>query len=235
MKLDKYDLNKEQSTKDELYNSLILHIEEDKKEKETIIMEMHHRFKNNLQVIASLLSLQGEYIREEKYRRMFINSAERVNAMAMIHEKLYQADNQINIFIDTYLRDLVIYLLKSYSSIGKTVIHEVKTNGITLPFTTAVPCGLIVNELISNSLKYAFPEKTTGKININIEQIADEYILSYNDDGVGLPEHFTIESSDSLGILIVKTLVEQLKGTLEISNNKGTNFIIKFPTVINFN
>ncbi len=199
------------------------------KEKELFRKEMFHRFKNNLQVITSLFSIQSSYVKDEESRRMFINSTERVKAIALIYDRLFQSENPDEIYFDKYLEELVNYIIKNCIMADKIIGHEFHSVKINLPFKTAVSIGLIINEIITNSLNHAFIGLREGKIKINLEHSAGEYLLSVEDNGIGLPEDFNIETNDSLGLMLVRSLTEQLNGSLELLSVNGTKFIIKFP------
>jgi two-component sensor histidine kinase len=219
----------ESDTYDQNLNQLQDLEEKFEKEKETILNEMRHRFKNNLQVIASLLSLQGDYVKDKESRRMFSNSSERVKTIALMYDKLYQADKQDGIYFDKYLIDLVNYHFQNYNTNPNMIRHQIKGDDLILPIKTAIPCGLIITELILNSLKHAFPDNRSGNIKINLEHPAGECILSIEDDGIGLPEEFDIGNNDSLEFLLVRSLSEQINGTLKLTGINGTKFVLKFP------
>jgi two-component sensor histidine kinase len=199
------------------------------KEKDSFQKELFHRFKNNLQVITSLLNIQSSYVKDEDSRRMFINSTERVKTIAMIYEKPYQTENLTGIYFDKYLKDLVNYIINNYETNTLNISHEIFTVDVNLNVKIALSCGLIINELISNSLQHAFTGVKAGNIKINLENHAGEYILSVEDDGIGLPKDFNIETNDSLGFLLVRSLIEQINGSLEVIGINGTKFVIKFP------
>jgi two-component sensor histidine kinase len=199
------------------------------KEKELMLREMHHRIKNNLQVISSLLSMQSDYVKDEEAHRLFINSLNRIRSMSMIHENLQKDGNFSGVDIDKYLRDLVIYLFRSYNINTNLVKIDLNVGLPSMPVDTSITCGLLVNELISNSLKYAFPEGRSGNINLSLVSLSDKNKLIVSDNGVGIPESLNLESSLTFGFLLVNTLVDQLNGTIELIRTKGTKFIIKFP------
>jgi len=199
------------------------------KEKEVLLKEIHHRVKNSLQVISSLLYLQSKYLKDQESLNIFLESQNRIRSMALVHEKLYRAKNLAQINLSAYINDLANSLFRSYS-IGtnkvKLVIDIQKT---VLDIDTAIPCGLILNELISNALKYAFPKDLTGEIRIALKLKQNGVVeLLVSDNGVGLPTHFDINEKKSLGMRLVEALVEQVSGIMEIENNNGTAFKILF-------
>ncbi|MBD2185076.1 sensor histidine kinase [Planktothrix sp. FACHB-1355] len=200
------------------------------KEKEVLLKEIHHRVKNNLQVISSLLGLQSRTIQDKQTIDIFQESQNRVRSMALIHEKLYRSKDLSKIDFAEYIRELTINLFRSYktNSNNVTLVMEIGQN-IFLDVDTAVPCGLIINEIVSNSLKYAFPQGEKGKIQIKLNPL-DEHQLEMivSDDGVGLPTNFDLKNANSLGIKLVNGLVNQLRGTLDLNTSKGAEFKITF-------
>lgn len=202
-------------------------IEESLIEKEMMLKEIHHRVKNNLQIISSLLNLQSENVSNENDLDLFIKSRDRVKSMAMIHEKLYQSENLSKINFKDYLYYLSQELLTSYS-IRDRVNLNFDCDDVYMGVETAVPCGLLVNELITNSMKHAFPYGLKGHINIILNDFNGEYELIIHDDGVGFPDDVDYENSNSLGLQIVNNLVNQINGSIELNSNHGTEFKIKF-------
>ena len=198
-------------------------------EKEVLLKEIHHRVKNNMQVITSLLSLQSKTIRDEQALSVFQDSQNRVKSMALIHETLYQSKDLSRINFAEYLQKLVAHVSRSYRIRPEAVRININVDDVSLPIDTAVPCGLIINELASNSLKYAFPADTQGEINITFERADAQYVLRVSDTGVGLPADFDPEMGKSLGMKLVRMLTGQLCGELECRNGVGTIFEIKFP------
>jgi two-component sensor histidine kinase len=199
------------------------------REKEMLLKEVHHRVKNNMQVISSLLNLQGKQIKDEQARLIFQESQNRVKSMALIHESLYQADDLSHIDFAEYLRKLVNHISRSYQMQTEAIKMKVNVGDIALGVDTAVPCGLIINELITNSLKYAFPAGTAGEILIDLSASDGGYKLTLSDNGIGLPKELDIENANTLGLKLVRTLTEQLRGQLSHSNGCGTKFEITFP------
>jgi two-component sensor histidine kinase len=201
-------------------------------EKEILLKEVHHRVKNNLQVISSLLNLQAGQNTNPVTVEALRESQTRVRSMALIHEKLYQSTDLSRIDFDSYLHNLVNSLAQTYRINSEKVKIRVESEQIVLNIDTAIPCGLIVNELVSNSLKYAFPEDIAGLIYISCQKIPDHrYRLIVADNGAGLADGFELSTSPSLGLKLVTSLVKQIDGTLLLKGRKGTKFEILFSEV----
>jgi two-component sensor histidine kinase len=199
-------------------------------EKEVLLKEVHHRVKNNLQIISSLLNLQTNQIADQKTRDALRDSQNRVRTMALIHEKLYQSPDLEQVDFAAYLKGLVNFLAQSYRANSNQVLIKTEAQNIYLDIDSAIPCGLIVNELVSNSLKYAFPENREGYIRVSCQQSSkDEVVLIVRDDGAGLPAGFDPSKSSSLGLKLVTSLVQQLNGKLEMENQGGLSYKIAFP------
>jgi len=206
----------------ELANSL--------KEKELLLKEVHHRVKNNMQVISSLLNIQAESVGDEVFSGLLGESQQRIKSMSLIHENLYQSDNLLEIDFKDYINMLANSLHRFYAISGSLISLDIRVDNVALDIETAVPCGLIINELISNSLKHAFSGlDRPGTITINFRSIGCRYVLEIKDDGVGLPPEFTLESSTSMGMEIVTILTQQLDGKLQFENEQGARFEISFP------
>jgi PAS domain S-box-containing protein len=204
-------------------------IKESLREKEVLLQEMHHRVKNNMQIISSLLNLQSEYIKDKESLEMFNESRNRIFSMASVHEKLYQSGDLTKIDLDGYIKSLSRNLLLTYSIKRRVIKMKTNCSDIFLDINNAVPCGLIINELISNSLKHAFPEDREGEITVDFHPDGDNrLILAVSDNGVGFAEDVDINNVKTLGLHLVRALVTQLKGTLEIKNDCGTAFKITF-------
>lgn len=197
-------------------------------DKEMLMKEIHHRVKNNLMIISSLLSLQSRYIKDEETREIFKESQSRAKSMALIHERLYRTGDVKNIDFPDYLRSLTRDIFDTYRTSRGRVQLQLDVQNIHLDVDSAVPLGLIINELVTNSLKYAFPDDQEGIIKIDFHQEGDEYTLEVSDDGIGIPDDFEVEKSDSLGMLLVNSLTSQIQGTLELVRTQGTTFRIKF-------
>jgi len=202
------------------------------KEKEMLLQEIHHRVKNNMQVISSLLGLQARQIEDESYRAIFQTCQLRISSMALIHHKLYQSEDLCNLDFRSYVNSLTKDLMAAFKKYDCKL--EVDIEDIQLNTDTAVPCGLILNEIVSNSLKYAFPKGEVGLIKIMCRHIGPvdqgEYLLEISDNGVGLPESVNFKKGRSLGTYLIKMLIEdQLDGEFKVDRSvKGTKFIIQF-------
>lgn len=197
-------------------------------EKSVMLKEIHHRVKNNLQVISSLLNLQAEGITDQRVLTLFEDCRHRVNSMALIHEKMYQSHNLVNIDINSYIDELIHSLVDAYDT--DKVIH-LKTNVQNLPFRidTIVPLGLILNEIISNAMKYAFRGLEEGTIAVSLQKTGEnEYILEAGDNGIGLPAEFELKKASTLGMQLIMMLSEQLSGSVEMLQEQGTIYRIKF-------
>jgi len=197
------------------------------KEKEVLIQEINHRVKNNMQIISSLLSLQANHTSSDEAAEILKESRGRVKSMAMIHEKLYHSSNLSRLNMAEYLNNLVGDILRSYSSVSSKVSSNVDVDDIYLNINTALPMGLMVNELVSNSIKHAFPEGE-GNISIKLEYDGEKYILTVSDNGIGLPEDVDPFESSSLGLKLVNSLSIQLEGDLSVLRDGKTTFILKF-------
>jgi ammonium transporter len=200
------------------------------KEKEMLLREIHHRVKNNLQVISSLLSLQSRYRKDEQAIEMTKESQNRIKAMALIHEKLYRSKDFANVEFSDYIKSLVNDLFLSYKVDSSRISLKMNIENISLGIDTAINSGLIVNELITNCLKYAFPEGKNGEINISLRSLDDGKLeLIVSDNGVGLPEALDIKKAESLGLRMITNLTERsLHGTVNINRSNGTEFQIIF-------
>ncbi len=200
------------------------------REKEVLLKEIHHRVKNNIQIICSLLSLQSRNIKDKKALELIKESQNQIRSMLMIHEDLYQSANLAKIDFSNYVNNLVINLFNAYR-VDRTLIKKrIDIKKIFLKIDLAIPCTLIINELVSNSLKYAFPNKREGEIFIKLSKVDKIYYeLVVSDNGVGLPKNINLRKKNSLGLNLVSTLIKQIYGKLEIKKSKGTKFIIKFP------
>lgn len=197
-------------------------------QKKLLLQEIHHRVKNNLQIISSLLNLQESYVEDDEALNVLQESQNRVLSMAMIHEMLYDSKDLSTVNFSSYIQNLVYDLFNSYGINTSNVNLHLKVDEIHLNIETAVPCGLIISELVSNCLKYAFPEKC-GNLNIDFHpRDLDEFELIIEDDGIGLPEDMNYKNTDSLGLRLVNSLVEQLDGSIELDKSHGTKFIIRF-------
>jgi PAS domain S-box-containing protein len=214
------DITEQKRAENEIKSSL--------NEKNILLQEVHHRVKNNMQIISSLLNLQTQYVEDEEAVDVLKESQNRVRSMAIIHEKLYQSEDLTNINFVGYIQSLVSNLFYSYNIVNNRIKPNLQVENLSLNIETAVPCGLIISELVSNSLKYAFPNEMKGEIFISLKAKNECYELIISDNGIGLPETFNYDNIDSLGIRLVKNLTEQIDGELMMNTNHGTEFKIKF-------
>ena len=199
-------------------------------EKEVLLREIHHRVKNNMQVITSLLRLQSDKIKDQQYADMFRESQERIKSMALIHEKLYQSKDLSRVDFNEYIKSLINSLFRSYGIDTGRIVTKLNVEDVPLGLDHAIPCGLIINELVSNSFKYAFPEDRKGKISVTLRSITkDEIELRVSDDGIGIPGDLDFRNTDSLGLELVAILAEdQLEGKIDLDRTGGTTFRILF-------
>lgn len=208
-------------------------IKDSLKEKEVLLQEIHHRVKNNMQIISSLLSLQTKYVDDEVSLDVLKESQNRVKSMALVHEKLYRSEDLTHINIYNYINNLVLDLFFSYGVLRDQITPLIDIEEIKLNIETAVPCGLIINELVSNVIKHAFPDKKGGKMWLSLYLMDDNQIkLIVADNGSGLPDDFNLDSSNSLGMQLVNSLVNQLDGSIKINRANGTEFNIQFKELI---
>lgn len=198
------------------------------KEKDLMMKEIHHRTKNNLMVIQSLLQLQSRYIKDENALNIFKDSENRAKSMALIHQRLYQSRDLKKIEFGDYTKTLALDLFRSYAADPARIKLNVQVDNAMLDINTAIPLGLIFNELVSNSLKYAFPEGRTGQLTVKFYIEGSEYNLVINDDGIGLPDGFDYKKSDSLGLMLVYSLSDQIGAKIELNVNDGVRFKISF-------
>ncbi|HPX77826.1 MAG TPA: histidine kinase dimerization/phosphoacceptor domain -containing protein [Methanobacterium sp.] len=195
-------------------------------EKDLLLKEIHHRVKNNMQIISSLLNLQAGYLKDEEAVNALKESQARIVSMAMLHENLYRSDNLTGINFENYIKHLIRNLFHTYNVNMEKIKFNIMAQGVFLNIDTAIPCGLIINELVTNSIKHAFPEGTSGDIKVIMDQDDDKYHLEISDNGIGLPPEFDIKKSSTLGILLVNSLVGQLDGSIEVIRNQGTTYQI---------
>ena len=216
------DVTERVAVQEKIMNSL--------REKEVLLKEIHHRVKNNLQVIASLLGLQSRAATDEHTRRLLLESQNRVHTMALLHESLYQSQNLSQIDLPAYIHQLVSYLYRSYGVDTNRIRHELKLDSLDIDPEAAVACGLIINELVSNALKHAFPEGRQGVIRIELSVDAnDRATLIVADDGMGLSNNSELETARTLGLRLVRSLAEQLGGTVQLRSAAGTEAQLTFP------
>jgi two-component sensor histidine kinase len=202
-------------------------------EKELLLKEIHHRVKNNMQVISSIFSLQSQYVQDPQVLAILTESRNRISSMALIHEKLYQCNNFVKINFAEYIQSLTRNLFASYDADSSLIQLTLDIADVALSIDSAIPCGLLTNELISNCLKHAFPEGKAGKIAIALATHSDTHLtLMVRDSGIGLPSDFSLEKNTSLGLRLVKVLTRQLSGQLEMYNDGGTIARMTFPIKI---
>ena len=198
------------------------------KEKEILLQEIHHRVKNNLQIVSSLLNLQSQYIKDKKYAEMLRESQNRIKSMALIHERLYQSENLAKINLNEYIKTLVHTLIRSYKVSTERIRLQIDVEDVSFGIDAAIPCGLIINELVSNSLKHAFPDRK-GEIAVTLHSVDGTIELTVSDNGVGIPEDIDFKNTETLGLRLVTILAEdQLNGKVNLIKSKGTTFHITF-------
>ncbi|WP_424356114.1 sensor histidine kinase [Methanobacterium sp. MBAC-LM] len=229
------ELRAEMDERERIENKLKKSLEE----KEILLKEIHHRVKNNLQIISSLLNLQSRYINDEEMLDIYKESQNRVKSMAIIHEKLYQSEDLARIDFGDYVKSLVLDLFHSYGV--DNIEPDISIRDVLLDINTAIPCGLIVNELVTNSIKHGFLASRNransqsfdkrDKIAVNITKENEIYTMSVYDNGIGFPDNLDFRHTDSLGMQLVISLTSQLRGTVELERNNGTLFRIVFKEV----
>ncbi|MBI4634010.1 MAG: PAS domain S-box protein [Deltaproteobacteria bacterium] len=208
-------------------------------EKEAMLKEIHHRVKNNLQIVSSLLNLQSENIHDDKLKEIFRESMSRIKSMSLIHEELYMSKDLARIDFAQYVKTLTANLFRSFGVDPDSIRLRINIDNVPVSIETAVPCGLIINELVSNSLKYAFPIRNAvgGEVALSDKQeisvslvrgAGDELVLTIGDSGTGFPANMDFRRMKSLGLQLVSTLVAQLNGTIELDRSRGTKYEIRF-------
>ena len=197
-------------------------------ENELLLKEIHHRVKNNLMIISSLLNLQSYYIKDKASQEVFKESQNRARSMALIHERLYQSTDLKMIDFGEYITSLANELFNTYEADINLIKLKINAENIFLDINTAIPLGLIVNELITNSLTHAFPEGKMGKINVDFHILDNHYEFIVKDNGIGFPEDIDFKNTDSLGLQIINSLTNQIGGKITLNKNNGTDFKITF-------
>jgi two-component sensor histidine kinase len=193
------------------------------------LRESHHRMKNNFQLIASLLDLQADASGDARVHAVLEECQHRLQAMALIHESVHQSEDPDQIDVTSYLNTLATQLFDAYRCEGQPVTLALHLEEVRMPFKTAIPCGLIVNELLSNALKHAFPSGVPGEVAIVLHTEAEGRIsLAVRDTGVGVPAGFDVRRTNSLGLQLVSLLTEQLGGTLKLDHRQGTSVVLTF-------
>ncbi|MCH8317763.1 MAG: PAS domain S-box protein [Bacteroidetes bacterium] len=204
------------------------HIKASLKEKEILLKEIHHRVKNNMQVISGLLDLQADKSKDPAIKAFSTKAKDRIRSMALLHEKIYLSKDLANIEISGYIETLTDELVYNYN-IDNNIKLKREIDEVFLDIDRAIPLGLIINELVSNSLKYAFPKGRKGEIFISLKSKKNnKIVLEVGDNGLGLPKNFDIQNTETLGLELVRSLTQQLKGSLEIIRHNGTKFKIEF-------
>lgn len=199
-------------------------------EKELLLREIHHRVKNNLSLISSLLHFQERLPQSETIRPLLANTRSRIKAMALVHDKLYNNTDLAHINFSDYCRDLARFLFQTFPlPYGRQIEFTLDVEKAVLDIDMLIPCGLIINELVTNSIKHAFPpEIDSPAIHISFHSEDGYYFLKISDNGIGLPEKIDLNPTKTLGLFVLQSLVEQLEGTLDIQRNSGTTFSIRF-------
>lgn len=215
-----HDITDKQIAEEKLKNSL--------KEKEILLKEVHHRVKNNLQVISSILNLQSSYVNDESTLTILRESQDRIKTMSIIHESLYQANDFSEINFSQYIVSLSKNLVHSYGILDSFIETKFEIDNVSLSLDLSIPCGLIINELVSNALKYAFKGRKKGKLNISLLLNNGVVTIIVADNGVGIPKDLNIKETNTLGLQLVTTLVEQIDAELKLETTKGTIFTITF-------
>jgi PAS domain S-box-containing protein len=198
-------------------------------EKEVLLKEIHHRVKNNLQVVLSLLSMQSATVQNPAIHDFVQESERRIQAMALVHETLYRGSNLAELSLAAYVEALGQQLARSYGVDPGRIIVQSQVEGVVLPLDTAMPCGLILSELLSNCLKHAFPGGAVGDVTVTLTHAAAHLTLRVSDSGCGFPEHLDFRHTESLGLQLVCALTEQLEGTIALERDGGTTFTVTFP------
>jgi PAS domain S-box-containing protein len=214
------DITERRHLQDEVTTSL--------KEKEILLKEIHHRVKNNMQVISSLLSLQANLVKDPNGRELLRECQNRVMSIALVHERLYQSKSLARINFSDYIRKVGENLFQSYGIQKNQVVLAVHAHDIFLPINTAIPLGLVLNELFSNALKYAFPDNRRGTITVDFTSSGGQYLLHFRDDGAGLPEGIDLDHTETLGMQLITSLARQIRGTVTLDRAPGTGFRIEF-------
>ncbi len=198
------------------------------REKEVLLKEIHHRVKNNLQIISSILNLQADAIEDVKTRQIFDDSRSRIRSIALVHERLYESKNLEQVDFRDYVLGLLEDIFHTFGVDRDRISVELNVPSIVLNIDKVVNCGLIVNELVSNAIKYAFAGRSEGKLSISLGEHGDELQLVIKDDGVGLPAGFAKGSGKSLGLTLVEGLAKELDGRFEIASREGTVMTVSF-------
>ncbi len=199
-------------------------------EKDVLLKEIHHRVKNNLQIISSLLNLQSRKLKDEKVLSYFVESNNRIRSIATLHEQLYSSKDLSKIDFSAHIRNMANHLLRSYGMGRDSIKVVIDSERIYLDINKAIPCGLIVNELVSNAIKHGFAGKTRGEITIGFKKVGNKYLLRVSNNGIKFPRDLDIDSSATLGLELVSSLSKQLKGAITMSSEDVTEFKLEFDS-----
>ena len=206
------------------------HLTASLREKEVLLKEVHHRVKNNMQIVSSLLELQSDVIDDAALLAQFRDSQDRIRSMALVHETLYQSQDLARLDLARYIHTLSAQLVRSYSVDPQRITVQIQVEPIILDIDQAIPCGLILNELLSNAFKYAFPQNRTGAVHVALHaDTAQHAALVVRDNGIGFPDEIDFRHTESLGLQLIAMLTEQLQGTITLERADGTTFTLTFP------
>jgi two-component sensor histidine kinase/Tfp pilus assembly protein PilF len=197
-------------------------------EKDIMLKEIHHRVKNNLQVVSSMMNLQSDKLTEDYSKKVFINTQDRIHTMSLVHEKLYLSENLASIDFCKYVKDLIDYLFGTYGVKKEKIVLRIKIDNIFLSINSAISCGLIINEITSNSFKYAFPGKRKGEIFIQMQEEGEKFILQAGNNGVPFPHDIDVKKTGTFGLEMIRILTNQLNGKMEFNGSNGAHFKLQF-------
>jgi two-component sensor histidine kinase len=202
------------------------------REKDILLREIHHRVKNNLAIVSSLLRLQSRYAADEFHRKMFLDTQNRIRAMALAHEKLYQTEKLVGLRMGEYIASLLDHLVISSKTLGRSIRLTKEIEEVSFGLETVVPIGIIVTELVSNCLQHAFPDGWDGEIKVALKSLPDEkFLLAVSDNGVGIPGPLNLADPHSFGLGLVRIFAQQIGGKMEIQSTNGTEFTMEFREV----
>ena len=209
-------------------------LENELQQKRRLLKEVYYRITNNMQIISSMLKIQKDATGNKEAKKLFMESDNRVMSMALAHKNLYEADDLVHINFKDYVGSILRHLFGTYANDSNAIKLNTNIEVDFVNISIALPCGLIINELVSNSLKYAFPKGNKGEINIALQiEDNDNYVLTVSDNGVGFPENIDIRNTRTFGMQLVNILVDQLHSTVELDRESGTSVKISFKKVIN--
>lgn len=208
--------------------SIVQELQDSLDEKEVLLKEIHHRVKNNLQIISSMLNIQSHYFGDVQVKEVFRECQNRIKSMALIHETLYMSKNLANIEFSGYIKNLVQRLSLSYRDTAGNITVNISIPEVTLHIDTSIACGLIVTELVTNSFKHGFPDNRSGQIWVSLVEDEDRYALTVRDNGVGFPKGTDLSKSNSMGLQLVTTLSHQLDADLDLDKVNGTSITLIF-------